>query len=199
MPGFGSFPSRQAALMAACPLVLGLPNAIAGRPGTPNFDIYWRTSKEYCAWVYYTPDGLYEMSMLAVSAVQDDERKRQCRLPPIVSDSRYRADEIRYMFVIHNHPYEGEISRNDIRVIVEQGEVHGFSATAEGREVPISIVAFYSRSGRGRATCDGFFQYIPLTKELVKWSVEDGGEWRDEVYGRVEWTGDDFDIIYEEK
>ena len=139
------------------------------------------------------------MSMMAASAVQDDARKRQCRLPPSVVDSRYRADELRYMFVVHNHPYEGEISRNDIRVIVEQGAVHGYSATAEGREVPLSIVAFFSRSERGHATCDGFFQYIPLTKELLKWSVRENGEWEDEVYGRVEWVGDDFDIIYEEK
>ena len=185
--------------MAACPLVLGLPNAVAGRPDAQNFELYWRTSKEYCAWIYYTPDGMYEMSMLAVSAVQDDARMRQCRLPSVVSDSRYRADEIQYLFVVHNHPYEGEISRNDIRFIVEQGAVHGFSVKTKDRDVPISIIAFYSRSERGNPACDGFFQYIPLTRELMKWSMGDEGKWKDEVYGRVEWRGDDFDIIYEAK
>ncbi|WP_434385191.1 hypothetical protein [Melittangium boletus] len=199
MPGFGPFPSRQDALMAACPRILGLPNAIAGRPDSPNFELHWRTSSEYCAWIYRTPDGMYEMSMLAVSAVQDDARRRQCSLPSTVSDPRYRAEDIQYMFVIHNHPYEGEISRNDIRFIVEQGAVHGFSAKAEDRQVPLSIVAFYSRSERGNPTCDGFFQYIPLTRQLLKWSVGDGGTWKDEEYGRVEWVGDDFDILYEER
>ena len=116
-----------------------------------------------------------------------------------MSDSRYRADEIQYLFVVHNHPYEGEISRNDIRFIVEQGAVHGFSVKTKDRDVPISIIAFYSRSERGNATCDGFFQYIPSTRELMKWSMGDEGKWKDEVYGRVEWRGDDFDIIYEAK
>ncbi|HEX8434417.1 MAG TPA: hypothetical protein VF697_04925, partial [Archangium sp.] len=82
-----------------------MPNAvITPRPGNPNFELYWNHSKEYCAWIYYTPDHTYEMSMLTTSFAQDDPRKRKCRLPPNVHDPRYSDESIGHVFVVHNHP-----------------------------------------------------------------------------------------------
>src|SRR5690606_28980440 len=63
MPGFGPFDSFADALIAACPLILSLPRATAGRRDEQGFNVRWRVSAEYCAWMYYTPDDKYEMSM----------------------------------------------------------------------------------------------------------------------------------------
>lgn len=72
MPGFGPFSNFSDALLAACPLILGKPHAMAGRPTDENFRLRWKLSQEYCAWLYYTPDDKYEMSMLVAETMQPD-------------------------------------------------------------------------------------------------------------------------------
>jgi hypothetical protein len=94
MPDFGPFQKYSDALLAACPYILSLPNAVTPQPHTPNFKLYWGLSQEYCAWIYHTPDGKYEMSMLATPTVQNDSRRRSCYLPPQVRDSRYPEESL---------------------------------------------------------------------------------------------------------
>jgi len=186
MPGIGPFPSYSDALISACSLILGKPHAIAGRTSDPNFGLYWRLSTEYCAWIYYTPDGNYEMSMLAASAVQDDATKRRCNLPTFVDDPRYPADSLGYIFVLHNHPYTDTLTELDIRFIVSMGRIHGFEVQANKQRIPLSIVAFFSNDKQPR--CDGFYQYAPLTGQILKWTVNAQGEWNRESTATVTWT-----------
>ncbi|MGZ3458888.1 MAG: hypothetical protein ACXU86_10350 [Archangium sp.] len=187
MPAFGPFDTSSDAIQAACPLLLSKPHATAGRPIDENFRLRWTLSQEYCAWLYYTPDHKYEMSMLAAGAVQDDSRKRTCGLPPVVDDPRYPPTCLEYVFVLHNHPYENILSDFDIRFIVDMAAEHGVTAKTRTGPIPISIVAFYSKSGdRERPTCDGFFQYVPGTGELLRWT-RSRGTWSHELTGRVVW------------
>jgi hypothetical protein len=187
MPGFGPFDNFSDALMAACPVILGKPHATAGRPTDEHFMLRWMLSEEYCAWLYYTPDHKYEMSMLVAGTTQQDSKKRTCRLPPTVNDARYSAESLGYVFVVHNHPYEQDLSAFDIRFIVAMAAEHGVVIKTRSGEVPISIVAFYSKSSDlEKATCDGFFQYIPGTGELFKWT-NSPGKWTPEPSGKVVW------------
>ncbi|MBN9685303.1 hypothetical protein JYJ93_22925 [Corallococcus sp. NCSPR001] len=187
MPAFGPFDSFSDALQAACPLILGKPQATAGRPTGQNFQLRWRLSREYCAWLYYTPDRKYEMSMLAAGAMHDDPQKRTCDLPSSVDDARYAPNSLGYVFVLHNHPYDNVLSDRDIRFIVDMAIEHGVSVKTHAGEIPLSIVAFFSLSdGLEHPPCDGFFQYIPATGELLRWLRGDDG-WGRQIIGRVEW------------
>lgn len=195
MPDFGPFKTYSDALLAACPLLLSLPNAVTESPNNPNFKLHWNLSTEYCAWIYHTPEGQYEMSMVATSMSQMDTRLRTCDLPTSVRDSRYPEESLDYVFVVHNHPVGNPLSRRDIRFIAMQGSIHGFSFKAGEREVPLVMVAFFSHGDSGHPSCDGFFQYIPATGELLKWMHESQGGWTQEKYGSVTWTDpDNFDI-----
>ncbi len=190
MPDFGSFQNHSDALLAACPYILAMPNAVTPPPSNPNFKLYWDLSREYCAWIYHTPDGRYEMSMLATTTVQNDPRRRSCYLPSHVRDSRYSDESLGYVFVVHNHPVGQELSRYDIQFIVAQAAIHGLTTKVGDHELPISTVAFFSKSfGSRKIHCDGFFQYIPATGELLKWTVNARGDWDKEQYGSVVWTG----------
>lgn len=192
MPGIGPFDTYSDALLAACPLILKQPNAVAGRPSDPNFKLHWQNAQEYCAWIYRTPDGKYELSMLAVNYTQDNLLLRQCRLPADIQDSRYPAEQLGYVFAVHNHPYPDELSDGDIRFIVEQGLKHGFYFEADGRKIPIGTVAFFSNSLD--ATCDGFYEYIPATTELLKWAPDSSGQWHSDPMGEVIWNNGNYDI-----
>ena len=81
MPGFGPFDSRMEALHAACPLISRSLARWRGTRSDQNFEVRWRMASEYCAWLYFTPDQKYEMSMLVEDTSQDDLLKRSCRLP----------------------------------------------------------------------------------------------------------------------
>jgi hypothetical protein len=107
-----------------------------------------------------------------------------------VRDSRYPDESLGYVFVVHNHPVGLELSRYDIQFIVAQAALHGLTTKVGNRELHISTVAFFSNSFGGQNThCDGFFQYIPATGELLKWTMNARGEWDKEQYGSVIWTG----------
>ncbi|MGZ3458045.1 MAG: hypothetical protein ACXU86_06010 [Archangium sp.] len=197
MPGFGPFQTYSDALLAACPLILSLPNAVTVRPSNPNFKLYWELSTEYCAWIYYTPDKQYEMSMVATNTSQGDAKMRTCDIPSHIRDSRYSDGSLGYVFVIHNHPVGNELSRRDIRFVFNQGVLHGFSFEAGEREIPIGIIAFFSKGGPGNASCDGFFQYTPLTGELLRWTVDGTSGLKKEQYGVVRWKdAENFEIEY---
>lgn len=155
MPGFGPFEKFSDALMAACPVILNQPNATAGRPTDQHFQLRWMLSEEYCAWLCYTPDHKYEMSMLAAGKIQDDSQKRTCRLPPIVNDPRYSPKSLGYVFVLHNHSYENKLSDLDIRFIVDMAAKHGVAIKTKSGEVPISITAQSRREALLRATLGG--------------------------------------------
>jgi hypothetical protein len=188
MPGFGPFANYSDALIASCPLILGKPNATAGRPSEPNFGLRWQLSTEYCAWLYHTPEGNYEMSMLAASAVQDSLKKRRCDLPPVVEDPRYPAESLGYLFILHSHPYMDSLSEQDVRFIVEMGRIHGFEVQTKSQKIPLSIVAFFSNSNDMPARCDGFFQYAPLQGQIFKWTVDEQGHWSRKVLKTVTWV-----------
>jgi hypothetical protein len=191
MPGFGPFDTFSDALLKACPMILEKPHATAGRPSNPNFPLRWQLSREYCAWLYYTPDQKYELSMLAANAVQDEPHRRRCRLPPLVDDPRYPPDSLGYVFVLHNHPFEDTLSEPDIRFIVSMGSRHGWVVKTNTGEVPLAIVAFFSNSNDfERPTCDGFFQYVPVNGELLRWTTTGEGPWRRELLGTITWLNE---------
>ncbi|RKH11075.1 hypothetical protein D7X74_26175 [Corallococcus sp. CA047B] len=193
MPGFGPFDTFSDALVAACPLILSKPHATAGRERAQDFRVRWRISKEYCAWLYYTPAGKYEMSMLTDQSEQDElDRRKSCLLPETVDDARFPMGSIKYVFALHNHPYEGRLSDGDIRMIVSMGRTHEWVVEVGGKKVPLSVVAFFSNSDDlGQPSCDGFFQYIPVNGELKKWTGDGSGGWRQELLGTVTWQDEE--------
>ncbi|RYZ17858.1 MAG: hypothetical protein EOO70_00725 [Myxococcaceae bacterium] len=193
MPGVGPFDTFSDALIAACPVILSKPHATAGRKEAQDFRVRWRISKEYCAWLYYTPAGKYEMSMLTDQSEQDElDRRKSCLLPETVDDARFPVGSIKYVFALHNHPYEGRLSDGDIRTIVSMGRLHEWVVDVGGKRVPLSIVAFFSNSDDlGQPSCDGFFQYIPVNGELKKWTGDASGGWRQEMLGTVTWQDEE--------
>jgi hypothetical protein len=193
---FNSFPG---ALIAACRKIITKPNAVSPRPGTQNFDIYWRTAREYCAWIYYTPDGNYELSKLTdQSKIDPANRKKTCLLPPTVQDRRYSPGSIKHICALHNHLFDDALSPLDLKFIVKEGRRHGeppyfgyFQQTREGGRL-LSTVAFFSTDAQS-PSCDGFYQYFPLTGVLVKVTHADTPQPRCEQFGLVEWD-DAFEV-----
>lgn len=193
MPDFGSFDTRWDALLAACPLILSQPRATAGNQKDMSFAPRWRASTEYCAWLYYTPDGKYEMSMLVESTVTpppDEQDERGCRMPAFVEDKRYSSKSLKHLYVLHNHPsVPTNLSEKDIAAVVNVARIHGsFVETREGK-VPVGIIAFFSNSyAPDRSGCDGFFEYELGNGEVVKWMPDERGGWSAEKVGTVTWT-----------
>ncbi|NRD56150.1 hypothetical protein [Corallococcus exiguus] len=191
LPGYGPYPTYSDALIAACPLILKQPQATAGRPGDQEFPLRWRLSKEYCAWVYYTPDQQFELSMLAASAVQDDPGKRSCALPAVVEDPRHPPESLGYVFILHNHPFENELSDFDIRFAVAMADVHGLTVNTRAGPVPLSIIAFFSKGhDPTQPTCDGFFQYVPGTGQIIRWTAREKGRWQRKQIATLTWADD---------
>ncbi|QRK11858.1 hypothetical protein JQX13_18435 [Archangium violaceum] len=125
-------------------------------------------------------------------------REASCLLPPYVDDPRYPPSSIKYIFLLHNHPFAGEISIVDINFAIAMVNAHELIAEAGNRTVPLSVVAFFSNSKDSQnPTCDGFYQYIPATSELLKWMNTDG-EWEKEKIGTVSWTSDNKPTIISE-
>jgi len=188
MPDFGSFDSRMDALHAACPVILSKPGATAGHPSDQNFEVRWRMASEYCAWLYFTPDQKYEMSMLVEDSSQDDMIKRSCRLPQQVEDSRYPPGSLKHVYVLHNHPAPLSISDKDVRAIIEVAQVHGRAVETKDGTIPVAIIAFFSNSYRPEApSCDGFFEYSLHTNVLMRWAPDALGHWSGKRAGTVKW------------
>jgi hypothetical protein len=212
MPRTGPFKTHMDALLDACPRLLSLPNAVGGRQEGPfttlgsqdrfQFKRYVDVSTEYCAWIYYTPHGVYEMSWVGTNTEQPDSKLRNCNLPHYVSDPRYPDSEIMYVFAIHTHPVPGELTRGDIEYIIRVGEKHGKTFYTPAGPVNLGIIAFTSNSTGGKVTCDGFFQYTPFTGELQRWTRNQDGQWRPEKMGKIayEWKADgSLDIHWPER
>lgn len=194
MPNIGPFDSRWDALLAICPVILSQRGATAGRSDDINFSVRWRVSKEYCAWLYYTPDDKYEMSMLVESTdpvPPGQENERGCRMPAFIDDKRYPLRSLKYIYIIHNHPAPRTLTKKDIRALLNAARFHGkFVETKEGR-IPLRAVAFFANSyAPGSPVCDGFFEYGLGSSEVVKWTPDDQGRWRREVAGTVTWTSE---------
>ncbi len=189
MPGFGPFDSLSDALISACPLILSQPRATAGRKDEQNFNVRWRVSSEYCAWLYYTPDDKYEMSMLMESTAPlpiNEMEERTCGLPAFVEDSRYAPGSLKHIYVLHNHPSPITLSAKDVEAIVHAARIHGKFAETKDGKIPVSIVAFFANSyDPSPPACDGFFEYNVANYELVKWSSEPQGRWRREKVGTI--------------
>ncbi|HSP80918.1 MAG TPA: hypothetical protein VLQ93_20490, partial [Myxococcaceae bacterium] len=86
LKNFGPFESFSDALKATCPLILSKPNATVGHLQERDPKLALRVATEYCAWLYYTPEHKYELSMLTDvpapgSALQGEAT---CLLPPNV-------------------------------------------------------------------------------------------------------------------
>lgn len=188
---FSSFPD---ALKAACPLILSRPNATVTHIADKSLAL--RLSKEYCAWLYYTPDNTYELSMLSDLSAPGSQLqgKSTCYLPPFVDDPRYPPTSIQYIFSLHNHPFAGELSEDDIYLAVEMATTHDWFVKTRDTGVHFSTIAFFSRSMDGDApSCDGFYQYVPGTDELLLWTHL-GGRWARKKIGTVVWTDGRFSI-----
>ncbi|WP_395811675.1 hypothetical protein [Archangium minus] len=190
MAGFGSFDTSSDALLAACSLILSKPNATARHIKDPELAL--RTSTEYCAWLYYTPDHKYELSMLTDQAEPGAALtgKKSCRIPAFVDDQRYPPGSLKYVFALHNHPFGGPLSYFDMRKIIDLAKTHEWVVdTKEGR-IPLAVIAFFSNTtDPENPTCDGFYQYTPETRTLDQWANTQEG-WRRRKMGTVTWLSD---------
>ena len=200
LKNFGPFNSFSDALKAACPLILSKPNATVVHLQESDPKLALRVATEYCAWLYYTPEHKYELSMLTDVAAPGSalQGEASCLLPPNVDDPRYAPSSIKYIFLLHNHPFSSKISRLDINFAIAMANAHTPTVEAGNRTIPLSVVAFFSNSKDNQnPTCDGFYQYTPATRELLKWTNTEG-EWKREKIGMVNWISDtDFTITRE--
>jgi hypothetical protein len=193
----GPFKSHFEALRYACPILMSLPGAIAKRRATVVQhgafieERSWDDSTEYCAWIYQTPDGAYELSWIGTNEAQDRSEYRKCDMPPRVLDARYNDDpalapdrNLTYVFAVHSHPVASLLTRYDIAYIIKLGRSLKESFHSMG-QFSLGIIAFFSRNEHDKPTCDGFFQYtLPLdelqssTKKIQKWTTDATGAWK---------------------
>ncbi|MFY0563167.1 hypothetical protein ACN28E_04935 [Archangium lansingense] len=192
LKNFGSFDSFSDALKAACPLILSKPHATVVHLQERDPELALRVSTEYCAWLYYTPEHKYELSMLTDVPAPGSALKGEatCLLPPNIDDPRYAPSSIKYIILLHNHPFASEISKPDVYFAIAMANAHALTVEAGGRTIPLSVVAFFSNSKDSQnSTCDGFYQYIPATSELQKWT-NTSGDWKGKRIGMVNWIND---------
>lgn len=188
-PMLGPFNSYSDALLAACRKILSKPNASAGRKDLQDFKTRWRVSTEYCAWLYYTPEHKYVISKLTdQSFVDPASRAKSCVLPPDVEDPRYPPNSIRYVYALHNHPYDDTISVFDANLLVEAARNHGYAVQTKDGTIQLSVIAFFSNHAVD-PSCDGFHQYMLGTNQILKWTRTPTG-WKCAQTGRVIWKGD---------
>jgi hypothetical protein len=194
----GSFDSYTEALFAACRKIFTKPRSSAGRrpPETAlreeqeAFHLRWRVATEYCAWMYYTPDDKYEISLLTDQSEPDPTgATKRCIPPPFVEDRRYPPESIQYIVVLHNHTFDNRISEKDIRFIVDQGLLHGFEPKSKDGNPRLSVVAFFSNEHEN-PTCDGFYAYTPYIGKILKWT-RDGRKWSCTQTHIVKWLTSD--------
>jgi hypothetical protein len=191
LPGglLGPYGSYSDALIAACDKILQKPHATAGRRDHLQFDVRWRVSSEYCAWMYYTPDGKYRVSKLTDQTKVDPAlRDKKCFLPSLVEDPHYPQESIKYVFGLHNHLFDDRVSDDDIRFIIGEGGKHAFEIDTKDGKVRLSIVAYFANDFEN-PKCDGFYQYIPATNQIVKWT-QVKGMWRCSQTHLVIWSED---------
>jgi hypothetical protein len=196
-PMMGPFDSYRDALIAACDRILAKPHATAGRRDHPQFDVRWRVSSEYCAWMYYTPDEKYVVSKLTDQTFEDPAlRSKHCSLPPTVDDSRFPPESIKYVFAMHNHLFDDRVSDRDIKFIVGEAREHGFEVETRHGKILLSVIAFFANDFE-KPACDGFYQYIPATHQILKWTRAQE-KWDCQQTHLVTWYNGDKDFSVEE-
>jgi hypothetical protein len=184
MPDFGPFPTYSDALLTACHKILSYDNAVVTRPVSPRLRFARSIPKEYCAWIYSTPEGQYEMSLVAMNPHQ---KQMRCKLPDHVLDPHFTSESLGYVFAVHNHPLGSELSLDDIGFIVKQASIHGLTVQTHEKEVDLGIAAFFSQGSTVSAPrCDGFYLYFPRTGELLKWTQSPRQGWVKKQYGWVD-------------
>jgi hypothetical protein len=190
MPGTPLFETAWDALLAACPLILSQPNATAGDMSGANFNVRWRMSKEYCAWLYYVPDDRYALSKLVESS--DPTRgpfEQGCRAPAFVEDSRYPPDSLKYLYFLHNHPATPtNLSERDIAALAKMARIHGGYVDTKAGRLPIGVIAFFSKDSA--SGCDGFYEYTYGSPDVVRWMPDETGHWRRTRAGTVSWENE---------
>ncbi|WP_244222462.1 hypothetical protein [Corallococcus praedator] len=189
LKNFGPYELAADALTAACPLILSKPNATVVHLQEAQPEVALRAATEYCAWLYVTPEGRYEMSMLSDSSRPGDGVRgmRSCALPAFVEDARYATGTLKQIFALHNHPFGTRLSARDLRFIEAMAGVHEWEVLTREGSIRLSIIAFFSRSRDASApTCDGFYQYVPATREMMLWT-RTGDLWKQESHGVVTW------------
>ncbi|MFL5350511.1 MAG: hypothetical protein ACJ8AT_37550 [Hyalangium sp.] len=196
LKNFGPFDSFADALEAACPRILTKPNATMlhllgnnSNPDRQDLKTALRFATEYCDWLYYTPDHKYKLSMISNLEEPGDDLNMTatCKLPPSVDDPAYSPNSIKYIFYLHNHPFAGELSDRDINLAVEMANAHELVVDTKNQKVPFAVIAFFSNARDGeKPTCDGFYQYIPATRELLRWTQSEG-HWKGTKTGIVIW------------
>lgn len=130
--------------------------------------------------------------MLTDQAAPDDllTGRRSCILPAFVDDSRYASSDLKYIFALHNHPFGGLPSPSDLRFTDEMAQLHAWAIETKNSKVLLSIIAFFSNSTNPeRPTCDGFYQYIPATRDMLKWTHTQD-VWEREELGIVTWLNE---------
>jgi hypothetical protein len=195
MPHFGPFDSHQDALLAACPLILSQRGATAGRTEDMGFNERWRASTEYCAWLYYTPDGKYEMSMLLEHTAPippDDQGERFCKIPTFVSDKRYPSRSIKYLYILHNHTaVPTTLSKEDIGAVLKLAKIHGRFVESKEGKIPAGVIAYFSNTyAPTLSSCDGFLEYTWGSTEVVRWTHDEQGLWHRDSAGSVTWLNE---------
>lgn len=123
-------------------------------------------------------------------------RSKRCFLPSHVEDQRYPPDSIKYIYALHNHPYDSRISDDDIAFIVAEGGRHAFEVETRDGTIRLSIIAFFSDNPES-PTCDGFYQYIPVTSQILKWTNA-RSKWDCEQTHSITWWDDRVNFSVEE-
>jgi hypothetical protein len=196
LPQAGSFKTPLDALLYACPRLLSLPDAQSTprtevtRQGNVYIERSWDNSTEYCAWIYATPEGQYEISWIATNELQSRDYLKKCDLPFRVADPRYADDpeypdrKIIYVLAIHNHSVPSVLTSGDIAYITNVDRYIKESLHDNG-QADLGIVAFFTPDGHDKASCGGFFQYTLSTNVIQKWTANEDGEWRPSTVATV--------------
>jgi hypothetical protein len=194
----GSFPTYFEALVHACPRLMSLPGASKRKVDLKRLgDVYVQYSQdestEYCAWIYYTPAGLYETSLIATPEAQNSSSgNRFCTLPRRVIDARYVDDprypdkHIKYVFAIHSHPSPRIFTKEDIIYLVET-ERYIQETLHDNGEIRLGMAAFFSRGERDEPACDGFFQFSTTSRKVQMWTIDEEGKWQSHDVATVDY------------
>ncbi|NMO18007.1 hypothetical protein HPC49_14825 [Pyxidicoccus fallax] len=130
------------------------------------------------------------MSLLTTSPVQDVPSMRRCDLPAHVADKRNPRTSLAYLAMLHNHAGGESISTPDLHAIAGMARLHGPTTTFQGKQVSISIAAFFGREIDGKPECAGFYHYAPARSDEVFQYRVDSGRLTRRVVARVVWSDD---------
>jgi hypothetical protein len=176
---------------------MSLPGASRHKIALKRFgDFYVQYSQddatEYCAWIYYTPKGEYEISLIATPEIQSEADQRFCSLPRRVIDPRfveepdYPDKRINYALAIHSHPSPRIFTQEDIIYIVEM-ERYLQETLHDNGQLRLGIAAFFSREDRDEPACDGFFLYSTPARTIQMWTANENGGWQSRDVAKVDY------------